>query len=78
MCKYGLVSVLTHEQLEMHGCILCTVAIDALMLKPQVFISTVLTKYSLQWTNFMQIYLIDNEQQQKISFWKNMSQMFKG
>ena len=36
MCKYGLVSVLTHEQLETHACIISTVATDALMIKHRV------------------------------------------
>ena len=36
MCKYGLVSVLTHKQLEMHGFIISTVASDAVILKHQV------------------------------------------
>ena len=31
----NLINILTHEQLEMHGCMLSTVATDALVLKHQ-------------------------------------------
>ena len=47
-------NVLTHKQLDKHGCVLSTVAPDALVLKLQTSVSTVLTKYSLYWVTFIQ------------------------
>ena len=54
------------KQLEMHGCILSTVATDALVLKHQA-ISVDSTRYSFYLTSFIQhIAVINREQCLKI------------
>ena len=47
-------NMLTHKQLEQHGCILSTVATDALVLKHQAISTHSADECSLYWNTFMQ------------------------
>ena len=58
--------ILTHKQLEMHGCICSNVAVDALVLKHQAISTHNADKFVLYQANFMQIYCIYNEQYEEI------------
>ena len=55
-------NMLTHKQLEQHGCIPSTLATDALVLKHQAIITHSADEYSLHWNNFMQkCYIYSNQ-----------------
>ena len=73
-------SVLTHKQLETHGCILSTVATDALVLKHQAIsiynadkIIAVLDQFHTEILQLQGTILENN-----IHFEKNITQLFNG
>ena len=52
---------LTHKQLEMHGCIICSVATAALVLKHQVIGSHSADNILIYWTSSVTKYHICDE-----------------